>query len=59
MATLILENLPDALIEKIEQLAQKNNQSINEKSCLYLKTSLTIDDPLTPKVNQLCLSALT
>ncbi len=46
MATLILENLPDGLIEKIEQLAQKNNQSINEKVVFILKQAL--QEPPTP-----------
>ena len=46
MATLILENLPDGLIEKIEQLAQKNNQSINEKVVFILKQAL--QEPETP-----------
>ncbi|GFE67857.1 Arc family DNA-binding protein [Chroococcus sp. FPU101] len=31
MATLILENLPDELVEQIQQLAQKHDRSINEQ----------------------------
>lgn len=31
MATLILDNLPDELLEQIEKLAQQHHQSINEQ----------------------------
>lgn len=40
MATLILENLPDELVEQIEKLAQQHHQSINEQVIDILKKAL-------------------
>jgi hypothetical protein len=41
MATIILENLPDELIEQIQKLAQQQNQSVTVKAPL-----LTLDRKL-------------
>ena len=46
MATLILENLPDELIEKIQQLAQQHNQSVNEQVIFILEQA--VKKPQTP-----------
>lgn len=40
MTTLILENIPDELIEQIEQLAQQHEQSVNEQVISILKQAL-------------------
>jgi plasmid stability protein len=40
MATIILENLPDDLVEQIQQLAQKHNQSVNEQVISILKQAV-------------------
>ncbi|MGK7873367.1 MAG: hypothetical protein AB4426_08645 [Xenococcaceae cyanobacterium] len=40
MTTLILENLPDELIEQIQQLARQQNQSINDQAICLLKQAL-------------------
>jgi plasmid stability protein len=37
MATIILENLPDDLVEQIQKLAQQHNQSVNEQVISILK----------------------
>ncbi|MFM8300903.1 MAG: FitA-like ribbon-helix-helix domain-containing protein [Microcystis aeruginosa] len=46
MTTLILENLPNELIEQIKQLAQQHNQSVNEQVISILKQAL--QKPQTP-----------
>lgn len=46
MATIILENLPDDLVEQIQKLAQQHNQSVNEKVISILKKAL--EKPQTP-----------
>ena len=46
MATLILENLPDELIEQIQQLAQKHDRSINEQVINILKQA--VEKPQKP-----------
>jgi len=38
MATIILENLPDNLVEQIQKLAQQNDQSVNEQIISILQT---------------------
>lgn len=40
MATLILDNLPDELLEQIEKLAQQHHQSINEQIINILKQAV-------------------
>ena len=40
MTTLILENLPDELMEQIQQLARQQNQSINDQAICLLKQAL-------------------
>jgi plasmid stability protein len=45
MATLILENLPDELIEQIQQLAQQHNQSVNEQVIFILKQAVKKPQP--------------
>ncbi|MGI0482978.1 FitA-like ribbon-helix-helix domain-containing protein [Geminocystis sp. CENA526] len=40
MANLTLENLPEELIQEIEQLAQKHHQSVNEQIISLLKQSV-------------------
>jgi plasmid stability protein len=40
MATIILENLPDELIEQIQKLAQQHNQSVNEQVISILKQAV-------------------
>jgi plasmid stability protein len=46
MATLILENLPDELMEKIQQLARQHDRSVNEQVISILKQAL--QKPQTP-----------
>jgi plasmid stability protein len=46
MATIILENLLDELIEQIQQLAQQHNQSVNEQVISILKQA--VQKPQTP-----------
>ncbi|MGK7930258.1 MAG: hypothetical protein AB4041_02335 [Microcystaceae cyanobacterium] len=46
MATLTLENLADELVEQLEQLAQKHNQSINEQILSILKEA--VNQPQKP-----------
>jgi len=40
MATLTLEDLPDYLITEIQQLAQQNNQTVNEQIINLLKQAV-------------------
>jgi hypothetical protein len=46
MTNLILNNIPDKLIEQIEQLAQQNDQSVNEQIISILKQA--VQQPPTP-----------
>ena len=46
MTRLILENLPDELMEQIQQLARQHNQSVNEQVISILKQAL--QKPQTP-----------
>ena len=46
MATIILKNLPDELIEQIQKLAQQNDQSVNEQVISILKQA--VQKPQTP-----------
>jgi plasmid stability protein len=46
MAKIILENLPDELIEQIQKLAQQHNQSVNEQVISILKQA--VQKPQTP-----------
>ncbi|NEP09461.1 MAG: hypothetical protein F6K14_04350 [Symploca sp. SIO2C1] len=45
MATLTLEDLPDYLIKEIQQLAQQNNQSINEQIINLLQQAIQKPQP--------------
>jgi predicted MPP superfamily phosphohydrolase len=40
MAQLILDNLPDELLQQIEKLAQQKNSSVNEQTINLLKIAL-------------------
>jgi antitoxin FitA len=40
MATLILEDIPDELVEQIQELAQQHNQSVNEQIINILKQAV-------------------
>ena len=40
MTKLILENLPNELLLKIQKLAQQKNNSVNEQAIELLKTAL-------------------
>jgi antitoxin FitA len=40
MAKLILDNLPDELLQQIEKLAQQKNNSVNEQTISLLKAAL-------------------
>ncbi|MFM6326858.1 MAG: FitA-like ribbon-helix-helix domain-containing protein [Microcystis panniformis] len=46
MATIILENLPDNLVEQIQKLAQQNDQSVNEQIISILQQA--VEKPQTP-----------
>jgi hypothetical protein len=46
MATIILENLPDKLIEQIQKLAQQNDQTINEQIISILQRA--VEQPQSP-----------
>lgn len=45
MATLTLENLPDYLMTQIQQLANQNNQTINEQIINLLKLAVQKPQP--------------
>lgn len=46
MATIIIENVPDELMEQIQVLAQQNTQSVNDKLISILKQA--VEKPRTP-----------
>ncbi|MFM6516310.1 MAG: FitA-like ribbon-helix-helix domain-containing protein, partial [Microcystis panniformis] len=46
MATIILENLPDNLVEQLQKLAQQNDQSVNEQIISILQQA--VEKPQTP-----------
>ncbi|MGF1478530.1 MAG: hypothetical protein ACFB4I_03450 [Cyanophyceae cyanobacterium] len=46
MTRLILENLPDELMEQIQQLAKQKNQTINDQAISLLQQALQKQTPL-------------
>jgi len=46
MSKLVLENLPDEIMEQIRQLARQHNQSINDQAITLLQQAL--QKPQTP-----------